>query len=72
MIKLLVFFVLISIWLIQRYFHEQTHKEFTEYREQSKQENKALKDELDVVKDELDKALEKLKDIKEELTNESR
>ena len=53
MISLSFIFVLVVVWLIQRYYHEETHKEFEQYKKQAEAEYKALKEELDATLEEL-------------------
>lgn len=60
MISLSFIFILVVVWLVQRYYHEKTHEEFEQYKKQAEAEYKALKEELDA-------ALEELKKIDEHL-----
>lgn len=62
-LTLFAILILISVALLQNYYHTQTHKEFIEYKIQTHKDYLNLKTKLDGVKEELDTILEEQKKL---------
>lgn len=68
-LTLFAILILISVALLQNYYHTQTHKEFIEYKIQTHKDYLNLKAKLDGVKEELDTILEEQKKLENASNN---